>query len=195
MVKRKIILASGSKQRKKLLEMMGIDFEIQKSNYEEDMTEKLPAHLLAEKLAMGKAMDVAKNNKDAIIIDADSFGILDGQFLGKPHTSKKAKNMLQKLSGEKHEFITGIAIIDTKNKKTITDHEITQVYFKEISEKEIDLYVRTKEPLDKAGSYSIQGRGSFFIEKIEGNYSNAVGLPINKLYKHLLSFDVNLLEY
>lgn len=173
--------------------MLGIDFEIQKSSYEEDMTENLPAHELAQKLALGKAMDVAKSHKDAIIIGADSFGILGGQFLGKPRTSTEAKDMLQKLSGKTHEFITGIAIIDTKNNKTITDYEVTRVYFNNISDEEIEFYIKTKEPLDKAGSYSIQGLGSFFIEKIDGNYSNAVGLPVNKIYRHLLKLNVNIL--
>ena len=191
---RKIILASKSKQRKKLLEIIGLDFEIEKSDYVEDMTEKIPAHKLAQKLALGKAQDVAKKHKNAIIIGADTFVILGKEFLGKPHTPRKAKEMLKKISGKKHQLITGIAIIDTKRNKIFTDYEITEVWFKKISDKEIAKYIKTGEPLDKAGGYAIQKLGCLFIEKINGGYTNVVGLPINKVYEYLLKLGVDILK-
>lgn len=192
-MKRKIILASGSPQRKKLLETIGLDFEIEKSNYKEDISEKIPAYKLAQKLALGKVQDVAQKHKNAIIIGADSFVVLDKEFLGKPRTPQKAKEMLKKISGKKHQLITGIAIIDTKRNKIFTDYEITGVWLKKLNAKEINSYVKTKEPLDKAGGYAIQGIGSILIEKINGNYTNVVGLPINKVYKYLLKLGVNIL--
>ncbi|MEA2097584.1 MAG: Maf family protein [Patescibacteria group bacterium] len=193
-MKRKIILASKSKPRKTILATTGLKFEVQKSRYKEDMSEKIPAHKLVQKLALGKAQNVAKKHKNAIIIGADSFVVLDKEFLGKPHTAQKAKKMLKKLSGKKHQLITGIAIIDTKKNKIITDYNITEVYFKKLSEKEIDLYIKTKEPFKKAGGYAVQGIGSVLIEKINGNHTNVIGLPTNKIYKHLLKLGVNILE-
>ena len=193
-MKRKIILASKSEPREIILAATGLKFEVQKSSYKEDMTEKIPAHKLVQKLALGKAQNVAEKNKNAIIIGADSFVVLGKEFLGKPHTVKKAKEMLKKISGKKHQLITGIAIIDTKKDKTITDYDITEVYFKKLSEKEIDLYIKTKEPLKKAGGYAVQGTGSVLIEKINGNHTNVIGLPTNKIYKHLLKLDVDILK-
>jgi septum formation protein len=118
---------------------------------------------------------------------------LSKEFLGKPHTPQNAKEMLKKISGKKHRLITGIAIIDTKTNRIITDYEITEVWFKKLNAKEIDLYIKTKEPLNKAGGYAIQGIGSILIEKINGNYTNVVGLPTNKIYRHLLRLEVNIL--
>jgi septum formation protein len=193
-MQRKIILASGSKQRKRLLKIIGLDFKIEKSGYLEDMTEELPAHKLAQKLALGKARDIAKKHKNAIIIGADSFVILGKKFLGKPRTPQKAREMLKKISGKKHILITGIAIIDTKKNKIFTDYEITEIWFKKLTNKEIESYVKTGEPLDKAGGYAIQKLGCLFIEKINGNYTNVVGLPINKIYKYLLKLNVDILS-
>lgn len=192
-MKRKIILASSSKQRKKLLETIGLDFKIEESNYIEDMTEKIPAHKLVQKLALGKAQDVARKYKNAIVIGADTFIVLEKEFLGKPRTPQKAREMLRKISGKKHKVTTGIAIIDTKKNKTFTDYEITEVWFKKLTATEIKKYIKTGEPLDKAGGYAIQKLGCLFIEKINGDYTNVVGLPINKIYEYLLKLDVDIL--
>ena len=192
-MKRKIILASSSKQRKKLLETIGFDFGIEESDYIEDMTEKIPAQKLVQKLALGKAQDIAKKHNNAIIIGADTFIILEKEFLGKPHTPQKAKEMLKKISGKTHRLITGIAIIDTKKNKTFTDYEITEVWFKKLTMREIEKYIKTGEPLDKAGGYAIQKLGCIFIEKINGDYTNVIGLPINKIYKYLLRLNVDIL--
>ncbi|MBW6441159.1 Maf family protein [Patescibacteria group bacterium] len=193
-MKRKIILASGSENKKKLIQSIGFNFQFEKSAYKEDMNEKLPAHRLAQKLALGKAQNVAQKHKNAIIIGADTFGIIDNQFLGQAKDPEKAYKILKLLSGKEHKIITGIAIIDTKLNKTITDYDISRVWFKKLTEKEIDVYINTKEPLFKASAYAIQGLGSVFIEKIKGDYMSIIGLPIQKIYSHLLQFDVNILE-
>lgn len=191
---RKIILASGSENKKKLIESIGLNFLIEKSEYEEDMSEKLPAIKLAKKLALGKAQNVAKRHKNAIIIGADTFGIINNKFIGQAKTPKEAKKILKLLSGRKHKIITGIAIIDTQKNRIICDHDISQVWIKKLSTKEIDSYIKTKEPMFRASAYAIQKLGSVFIEKIDGNHMGIIGLPIGKIHKHLLKLNVNILE-
>jgi septum formation protein len=180
----KIILASTSPRRKELLARILNNFEIIPGNYEEDMTLKLPPEELAMTLSAGKALDVAKNN-EGIIIGSDTFISFNKEVLGKPHTPEKAKETLSKLSGKTHKIYTGLTIINTKTKEIIQDYEITKITFKELSEKEIEEYIATKEPLDKAGAYALQGIGAKLITKIEGSRTSAIGLPIEKLAKIL----------
>lgn len=196
-MKKKIILASGSVSRINLLKTAGIEFTIEKSNYEEDMKIDLPANELCQKLALGKAMDVANKHKgeNAVIIGADSFGIVDGRFIGKPNGADEARQVLKLISGKKHELITGFALVDCENGKTATGFDIAEVWIKDFSEKEIDKYLKTGEPLDKAPSYTIEGIGSLFIEKINGNCSTVIGLPVQKIYVKLLDFGIDLLDY
>jgi len=193
-MKRKIIIASGSESRKTLIESIGFNFIFEKSEYEEDMSERLPAIKLVQKLALGKAQNVAQKHKDAIIIGADTFGVINNKFIGQARSPEEAKKILKRLSGKKHKVITGIAIIDTQKNKVITDYDISEIWFRNVSDKEIDSYVKTKEPLFKASAYAIQKLGSVFIEKINGNQMSIVGLPMQKIYTHLLKLDVNLLE-
>lgn len=180
-IMRKLILASGSPRRKELLEKAGLQFEIVKSDYEEDMTLDLPPHELVEHLSLGKALDVAKKFNDAVVISADTIVVLDGEILGKPHTPENATEMLKKLNGKKHSVFTGFTIIDIENNKTVTRSVETFVFFKNNAEAEIDAYVETGEPLDKAGAYAIQGLGGRLIERIEGSLSNVIGLPVEEL--------------
>jgi len=197
MTRKKIILAAGSISRINLLKTAGIEFTIEKSNYEEDMKIDLPANELCQKLALGKAMDVANNHKreNAVIIGADSFGIMDGRFIGKPGGAEEAKQTLKLISGKKHELITGFAIVDCENGKIATGFDISEVWIKSLSEKEIDKYIRTGEPLGKAPSYTIEGIGSLFIEKINGNCSTVTGLPMQKIYEKLQDLGIDLLDY
>lgn len=194
---KKIILASGSISRINLLKRAGIEFAIEKSNYEEDMKVDLPAKDLCQKLALGKAMDVANKHKgeNAVIIGADSFGIIDGKFIGKPSGAEEARQVLKLISGKKHELITGFAIIDCESGRSSTGFDIAEVWIKNFSDKEIEKYIRTGEPLDKAPSYTIEGIGSLFIEKINGNCSTVIGLPVQKIYEKLLDFGIDLLDY
>lgn len=190
---KKIILASQSPRRRDLLKQIGLKFEIDPSNYEEDMTLKMEPNKLAEFLSLGKAKDVATRHKDSIIISADTIVAVDEDVFGKPKTPEKAKYMLQKLSGRAHSVITGFTIIDTGANKQITRSVETKVYFKNLSEQEIDLYVATGEPLDKGGGYAIQGKAALFVEKIEGDYFNIVGLPILALTEELKNLGIKIL--
>ena len=191
---KKIILASQSPRRKQLLEQIGLKFEIDPSNYEEDMTLKMEPAKLAEFLSLGKAKDVAERHKDAVIISADTIVAVDEEVFGKPKTPERSKYMLEKLSGRAHSVITGFTIIDTETNKQISKSVETKVYFKNLSEQEIDLYIATGEPLDKGGGYAIQRLAALFVEKIEGDYFNIVGLPIIPLAQELKNFGIKILQ-
>ena len=182
---RKIVLASTSPRRKKLLADTGLVFEAVAPKYEEDMTLPLAPHELAEHLARGKAESVAVAYPDAIIIASDTLIGFKEKVLGKPHTSEKACEMLRMLSGETNTIFTGLAMIDTKSGRTITKVIEARVQFRKLSDQEIGDYVATGEPLDKAGAFAIQGLGGALIENIEGDWSGAVGLPISQLLEIL----------
>jgi len=194
-MKQKIILASTSPRRHGLAQQMGLDFEIVPSDYEEDMTIKFSAKDLAMTLAYGKAQDVAKKRKDGIVLGIDTFISFKGEKLGKPHTKEKAFELLKKFSGEKLQVYSGVALIDCKTKKEIKDFEVSEVYFRKISDEEIRNYIKTEEPLDKAGAFAIQGLGSIFVKKVNGCYANIVGFPIANIYKNLRKLGVNIFEY
>ena len=173
---------------------MGLEFEVDPSNYEEDMTLDMEPSKLAMHLSLGKAKEVAQRYKNSIIIAADTFCVLGKEILGKPHTKENAKIMLNKLSGKTHSVITGFTIIDTETNKQVSKSVETKVFFADISEKDIDDYVSLGEPLTKAGAYAMQHRGGIFVEKIEGDYFNVVGLPLRPLFLELKNFGVNILE-
>lgn len=188
-----IILASASPRRKKLLEQMGLRFKVVVSDYEEIEDEKIDPHLLAKRLSLGKAKAVAKKHKNAIIIAADTFVSFRGKIMSKPVTKKVAKDMLRLLSGKSHTILTGFTILDSKTGKVVTKSVESKAYMKKLTEKEIAAYVATGEPLDKAGAYGIQERGALFVEKIEGDYFNIVGLPIFSLAQELKKFGVEVM--
>ncbi len=189
----KIILASSSPRRIEILKNLGIAFDIVPSNYEEVLVNKLPEDLVCY-LAKNKALEVSSRvDVKSLILAADTMVFVDKKPLGKPHTNDAAYNMLRSLSGRKHEVITGICLLSGKLNKIHIDYEVTNVFFKELSDEEIWSYIGTGEPLDKAGAYGIQGFGGLFVRRIEGCYFNVVGLPINKLYNGLREMGVNLL--
>jgi len=190
----KIILASGSPRRKELLGKLQIPFDVEVSGYREDNNLKLDPSELAEALSAGKAEAVAERHKDedAIIIGADTFVVLNGKILGKPHTPERARKMVKEMSGKAHSVITGFTIIHAKSGKKISKAVESKVYFRKLTDGEIDAYVKTGEPLDKAGAYAIQEAGSVLIEKTEGDYTNIVGLPLPALIEELKNFGVNL---
>ncbi len=176
-----IILASNSPRRKQVLENLGLKFQVICSEFEEVLTEDICPYELPAYFAIQKARDVAqKVNYDSIIIAADTI-VICNEILGKPANEEEAYKMLKAMSGNVHEVVTGIGIIDRVNNIEISDREITKVYFKKISDDEIYKYIQSGEYMDKAGSYGIQGKASLFIEKIEGDYFNVVGLPVCKL--------------
>jgi len=188
-----IILASASPRRKELLEKIGLRFKVEPSNYEEDMRSELEPHEFARKISLEKAKVVASKHKNAIVIAADTFIIFGGQILGKPHTEKEARKMLETISGKPHSVITGFSIIDTGTSKTLSKSVETKIYIRKLTLAEIDAYVKSKEPLDKAGAYAIQGLGAVFVEKIEGDYFNVIGLPLSALTEALKEFGISVL--
>ncbi len=190
---RKIILASSSPRRKEILKRANIPFRVETSNYEEDMTLDLKPEDLVKYLSEEKAKDIAFKYKDAIIIGADTLISFQGKVLGKPGDKVRAKEMLKSLSGKSHSVFTGYAILDTKNGKKLTNAVETKVYFNKLLENEIDEYVATGEPIDRVGSYSINGLGRKLINRIDGDYDNVVGLPLQSLAKDLKKFGVNCL--
>jgi septum formation protein len=191
---KKIILASQSPGRRGLLTQIGLEFEVDPSNYKEDMTLKIEPSKLAMHLSLGKAKEVAQRHKNSIIISADTFCVLGKEILGKPHTKENAKIMLQKLSGKTHSVITGFTIIDTETGKQVSKSVESKVFFKNIPEKDIDDYIALEDPLNKAGAYAMQHRGGIFVEKIEGDYFNIVGLPMLPLVTELKNFGINVLQ-
>jgi septum formation protein len=189
---KRIILASTSPQRKELLEKEGLLFEIVATNYEEDMTLKMKPDELAMFLSKGKAESVAKNFEDAIIISADTFVSLEDKIIGKPHTKEKAHHTLRTLSGKTHSVFTGFTIIDTKDNKIVSRVVETKVSLKELSDELIQDYINTGNPLKYAGSYTLPDIIDTFIEKIEGDHSNIIGLPIDEVLKTLKDFGINI---
>lgn len=187
---KKIILASTSPRRKELLEKAGLVFKIVPSDYEEDMTLDLIPSELAKFLSRGKAETVAKNFKDAIIISADTFVSIDNKILGKPHTEERAKITLRTLSGKTHSVFTGFTIIDTKNNKVVSKAIETKVTFKELSDEIIDDYIKNGNPLKYAGSYTLNDVTDKFIEKIEGDHNNIIGLPVDAVTETLKEFNI-----
>ncbi len=170
-----LILASGSPRRKEILETMGLEFTVDVSDADEHFT-GAPDEMVME-LSRRKAAAVAPRHEAALILAADTI-VYDGQVLGKPHTAERAEQMLSELAGRWHDVYTGLTLIDTRTGRTISRADRTRVHFVEMTKAEIAAYAATGEPLDKAGAYGIQGRGGMFIDRIEGSYSNVVGLPM-----------------
>ncbi|MFA5780059.1 MAG: nucleoside triphosphate pyrophosphatase [Elusimicrobiota bacterium] len=175
----KLILASASPQRKKILKDAGYEFEIVHPKISENISGKKPSQTV-KSLALKKARAVSRNG---IIIGADTIVVLDGEIIGKPKNKKEAIKILRKLSGSEHFVYTGVAILDTVNKKQIVDYEKTAVRFRKLSEKNIKNVCG--KYLDKAGAYSIQSKDDCFVENIKGDYLNVVGFPLKKFQKML----------
>ena len=189
---KRIVLASASPRRKELLEQIGLQFEIEPSNHDEELHHDLTPHEMARALSIEKAQVVASKYKDAIIIAADTFIVIGERIIGKPHTDEEAREMLAFLSGKSHLVITGYTVLDTDEGKQVTNSVETTVYMKTLTSGEVESYIATGEPIGKAGAYAIQGLGAAFVEGIEGDYSNVVGLPLNALATSLKEFGVTL---
>ncbi len=203
----RIILASASPRRKELLEQIGIEFEICPAKGEEVITKTLPEEVVME-LSKQKAEEIAsmvlsfeENHKeittptDILVIGADTVVAHQGKILGKPKDEADAKHMLRALSGNTHSVFTGVTLvlIDKQGRcGEVVFYEKTDVTMHTMSEKEIEHYVATGEPMDKAGAYGIQGKCAIYIEKIEGDYNNVVGLPISRLYQELKKIGIDV---
>lgn len=202
-----IILASQSPRRKELLEQIGLEFEICPAKGEEIITKIIPEEVVME-LSKQKAEEVAamvssysKQHKDIttpsdiLVIGADTVVAYDGKILGKPKDEADAKATLTMLSGNTHSVFTGVTLvlIDKSGRAgEIVFYEKTDVKMHKMSEAEIDRYIETGEPMDKAGSYAIQGKCAIYIEKIDGDYNNVVGLPITRIYQELKKIGIDI---
>ncbi|MBQ6845416.1 MAG: septum formation inhibitor Maf [Agathobacter sp.] len=202
-----IILASQSPRRKELLEQIGLEFEICPAKGEEMITKTVPEEVVME-LSKQKAEEVAAmvssynethkditTPSDILVIGADTVVAFNGKILGKPKDEADAKEMLMMLSGNTHSVFTGVTLVLIDKSGRVGElvfYEKTNVKMHEMSEAEIDRYIATGEPMDKAGSYGIQGKCAIYIEKIDGDYNNVVGLPITRIYQELKKIGIDI---
>jgi len=182
-IKKKVILASGSPRRRELLTEAGISFVIDVSDVDETV-EGLPAEMVAV-LAERKARAVADKHEEGLVIGADTLVALDDCALGKPEDDEDARRMLKNLSGRTHDVLTGVCVIDAKTGKTLVSTVRSGVVFREVTDEEIEEYIATGEPRDKAGAYAIQGLGGKFVAGFEGSRTNIIGLPMERLSEML----------
>lgn len=191
MQKMDLILASKSPRRKELLEQVGLTFQCIPARGEEVNDANLSPGELVEALSRQKALEVAESQeeqlhtKECIVIGADTVVAYQERILGKPKDEKEAEEMLLLLQGKNHQVYTGVTLIGLKSGHRKTFHVCTQVFVHEMDLEEITAYIDTKEPMDKAGAYGIQGRFAAYVERIEGDYNNVVGLPVSRLCQEL----------
>ena len=177
-----LILASASPRRKALLSLFGIPFTVRAADIDETMDPETPPFDEVARVSRSKALAVSRGEED-IVIAADTIVVCQGKVLGKPHSEAEAASMLRLLSGRDHQVMTGCTVLRGSIAETFT--EVTSLHFRPLSEKEILKYVQSGEPMDKAGSYGIQGGAALFCEKLEGDYYNVMGLPVCRLYETL----------
>ncbi len=181
--KKDIILASGSPRRKQLLKMAGLKFSVVPADVPEIVPDDVPPEKESEFLAAVKAGYILSQNKKDLVIGADTTVLCEGRVLGKPKDKEEAKEMLRFLSGKTHEVYTGVAIVTEETNETFTS--VTKVEFYELTDEEIDWYVSTGEPMDKAGAYGIQGFGCRLVKGIVGDYFTVMGLPIAEVARRV----------
>lgn len=195
----KFILASASPRRKELLEQVGAEFEIIPAGGEEVITGSKPQEVVVA-LAVQKAKEVEQrflNDTDGavVVLGADTVVAFGGQILGKPEDEADAQRMLSMLSGNTHSVYTGVAVVVRKDGKTelLSFYEETKVTMYPMEERQILSYIRTGEPMDKAGAYGIQGKGALYIKEIQGDYNNVVGLPVAKIFQRMSKSGIEIL--
>lgn len=181
-----LILASGSPRRRELLDQMGLIYTIDSPDVDENYVGR-PAETVLE-ISRRKAVAVAARHPDSVILAADTLVFAD-EALGKPHTPERAKEMLTALADNWHNVYTGITLINTNSGRVLRNVDRTRVHMTSMTEQEMNAYIATGEPLDKAGAYAIQGQGGMFIDRIDGSYSNVVGLPMTMLRTMLLQLN------
>ena len=189
------VLASASPRRKHLLELVGIDFSVQPSDVDETTSEQLEPEALVRLIAARKSLAVGRGAGDALVLGADTIVVLDGEILGKPANEADARHMLRRLSGNTHIVYSGIALYHAAHERMVETAAATRVTFADLSDDEINAYVASGSPMDKAGAYGIQDdRGALFVERIDGDYYNVVGLPLSLLYRTLKQEFGDLIE-
>ncbi|NLB89410.1 MAG: septum formation inhibitor Maf [Syntrophomonadaceae bacterium] len=190
----KIILASKSPRRRELLDILGINYtQIAAATNEVIYPNETP-YQAVKRLAVEKAESVAKQVDNSLIIAADTVVVLDGKILGKPTSKEEAYQFIKDLSGKVHQVMTAVCVKNTVTGFCDARVETTLVYFRDLEEEEINAYISTNEPYDKAGGYAIQGKGSLLVKRIEGCYFNVVGLPLTTLYEMLKAQGVDFLR-
>jgi septum formation protein len=185
-----LILASQSPRRRYLLEQAGLTFAVVPSLFDEDTVQLSDPADYVKTLAEAKADKVARDYPDSWVLGADTIVTLFSAILGKPGTPREARQMLERLSGQSHCVYTGYAIVCKNRETCISDAIKTDVQFKDLTRAEIDWYIQTGEPFDKAGAYAIQGLGTFLVRRINGSYTNVVGLPVCEVIEALLKVGV-----
>ena len=190
---RQIILASISPRRKFLLSLLHLKFKVVDSQYEEVMHQHLPHQRLVQFLALGKARAAAKKYPNAIIVAADTIVSLGGRAIGKPKTKQEAYEMIKTFSDKKtHYAVSGAVVLDAKTHRVFTTADTVKIYFKKLSKQEILNYVDSGEAMDKAGGYGPLGRGLNLIQKIEGDYTTAIGLPMGFVVSALCQLGIKV---
>lgn len=193
---RLIILASGSPRRRELLSLLGLPFEVIASDADESTPPDFTPEMIVRSLALRKAEAVvsAAGGKNAIVVGSDTIVVLDDKVLGKPVDEQDSRVMLKMLQGRTHQVYTGVACIGLPEGKSLVEHRVTSVTMRALREEEISAYIATGEPVDKAGSYAIQGLGATLVEEINGCYFNVVGLPLSLLSDMLSRLGVSVLD-
>ena len=190
----RLILASNSPRRRHLLAQAGLNFSVIPSDVDEQKVAMSDPEDYVKKLAESKAIDISEKHPDSWIIGADTIVVIEQQILGKPESPDAARDMLRRLSGKTHQVFTGYCICCKQKGRFFSDTAKTDVCFKKLSEPEIDWYVQTGEPFDKAGAYGIQGIGSVLVKSIKGSYTNVVGLPVCEVISFLMKEGVFVLD-
>lgn len=185
-----LILASKSPRRCYLLEQAGIEFSVIPSSFDENSIKLSSPDIYVRQLAESKAGDISEQYPDSWVIGADTIVLIDGTILGKPGSSTEARTMLKSLSGKTHQVLTGYCICCHRIGRLFSETVKTEVRFKKLTEKEIDWYINSGEPFDKAGAYGIQGIGMFLVRRINGSYTNVVGLPVCEIVEYLIKENV-----
>jgi septum formation protein len=183
----RLVLASASPRRAEILRAVGWDFEVAPANIDESLRAGETPVAYVERLAREKA-EAAGERLFGLVLGADTVVVIDGEILGKPRDEGEARRMLASLRGRRHEVLTGVALVRAEDSRAVVAHERTRVRFAEMSDAEIEWYVATGEPADKAGAYAVQGRAALFVASIEGDYWNVVGLPVRLVYELARSF-------
>jgi len=190
----KLILASNSRTRKEILDKVGLKYEVCPSNIEEHSIETNPKEYVMD-LSRQKGLAIASNVSEGVILSADSIIYIDDKKLEKPKTKESAKEMLKLLSGRVNYAVTGVTIVDKYQDKTITFNEVTEVYFDEMSDEEMDWYIENEQFIFERCGYSIAGKSAIYIPKINGDYYNILGMPISRVYKELHKLGYNLSDF
>jgi len=190
----RIILASASPRRAQLLRQIGVDFELAPGQIQErPHPDEAPPDYIT-RIARAKVIAIARKRDSGLVIGADTVVVLDGRMLCKPEDENAARNMLRQLSGRWHAVMTGVALYDAATRQEVADFDKTLVKFAQLNDREIEWYLKTGEPMDKAGAYGIQGFGGVLVEEIAGNYYNVVGLPLPLVYRLARGLGYSLLK-